>query len=202
MLQIRVSESQYSALLKHISEVEAWGRKLGLTKAAGKDLVIKHTLDSLAALPVLQHFNAQNILDCGSGAGFPGLCLAVCFSQSSFVLAERLQKRAGFLIAASALMGLKNVTVWAQDFNLLPQAFDVCVFRAFTKLNAQTVQPILNKAEILAAYKGRWQEAQKEADDLTAAGCQTQLVKLQPPFQTEERCLLLVSRQPLQTNEL
>lgn len=91
----------------------------------------RHVLDSLRALPGLAHLQSGTVVDIGSGGGFPGVVLAIARPELSFVLVERMAKKARFLGFASHALKLKNVTVANSDAAQLdPGEADVVTARA------------------------------------------------------------------------
>ena len=87
----------------------AWNRVHNLSGATTVEEVEYHVYDSLYPLTFLEEF--ENALDIGTGAGFPGLVLAMARGHTPFTLVEPLQKRAGFLNFVKATVKLGNVTV-------------------------------------------------------------------------------------------
>lgn len=99
----------------------------------------------------------RSAMDIGTGAGFPGLILAMAMPQTAWTLVEPLQKRAGFLQFAKATLGLHNVTVAARRVEQLPQTrFDLITSRAVTDtamlLNLSA--PFRDDDTMLLFYKG------------------------------------------------
>ncbi len=132
----RVPPAAMEVFRAHYKLMLEWNDYAGLTriiepKAAARE----HYADSLAALPSL--FDdlkiAGDVLDVGSGAGFPGLVLAVCDKTRRYFLAERNGKKAAFLNAAKRELSLFNVEVLNLDFSESkrpPGAFSAVVSRA------------------------------------------------------------------------
>jgi 16S rRNA (guanine527-N7)-methyltransferase len=89
----------------------------------------RHVLDSLRAAPVLA--GAVTVCDMGSGAGFPGVPLAVALPETRFVLVEVRRNRADFLEAVAEGLQLGNVEVYPRRIETLRRRFDACTARAF-----------------------------------------------------------------------
>jgi chromosome partitioning protein len=120
-----------SLLLAHIEAVRSEGARLGLVAPGDLErLITRHLADSLLFALVRAPRPGESWVDVGSGAGFPGLPLACCYAETSFVLAEPLRRRAGFLDVQVATLGLTNVTVDQRRAEDLPKDFDVAVARA------------------------------------------------------------------------
>jgi len=181
------------ALLQYIEEIERFNPAYGLVKAADRDeLIVKHILDSLAPLSFLE--DSSFLADVGSGAGFPGIPLAVCLPDVQVTLIERMGRRASFLQNVLALLGLSNCAVEETEMEkAVPGRFDTVTFRAFHPLTPELLKQLfrlLVPGGRLTAYKGRRNKTEAE---LSAAGLgDFQLIPLTVPFLDEERNLALI----------
>ena len=137
------------------------------------DILTKHILDSLAAVPLIKQLMAKaenpakpRIADVGSGGGLPGIPLAIAFPNAHFTLIERMSKRCTFLENCILTLGLKNVEVLNTEAEKAPQkAFDIVVFRAFRPLDEKMTKTLLKlPAEngYIAAYKARMDKINAE----------------------------------------
>tara|TARA_R110002049_G_scaffold20717_32_gene76107 strand:+ start:9366 stop:10004 length:639 start_codon:yes stop_codon:yes gene_type:complete len=117
-----------------LEELERWNRKVNLTaiRAPG-EMVTAHLLDSLVARPLLE---GTRILDVGTGAGFPGLPLAIVEPERTFHLVDSNNKKVMFVQHVAALLALDNVTaVKARTEGYAPgQCFDTVIARAVATL--------------------------------------------------------------------
>lgn len=114
---------------------------MNLTAITEKEEVeIKHFLDSLSIVREGLIENGKKVLDIGTGAGFPGIPLAICFPDVSFTLLDSLNKRIVFLQEVIEKLGLKNVEAVhgrAEEYiriNNLWEKYDLCVSRAVARL--------------------------------------------------------------------
>ena len=127
---IRLSELQTDQLYRHYELLIRWNQRMNLTTVKpGPETVIRHYCESLffaAHIPAAQKVNT--VLDLGSGAGFPGIPLAILMSGWRVVLVESSQRKAVFLRESSRL--LKNVTVQAQRMENFSEGGDWVVSRA------------------------------------------------------------------------
>ena len=119
-----------------------------------EDFALKHFIDSLTLLPYLE--DANSLCDIGSGAGFPGLVLAIMKENISFTLIDSIKKRALFLEKAISTLELKNVRclhMRAEDCNL---EFDIVTARAVAPLKklAKWGLPLVKSGGKLLAMKG------------------------------------------------
>lgn len=110
---IPLQESQLNLMQQHWDLIQAWNQRTNLT-AIKDHLQAAHLLfaDSLVCLPFLV---PGSMLDIGSGAGFPGIPLAIACPNRSVTLMEVRQKKVSFLQNAAARLGLKNLEVLCQD---------------------------------------------------------------------------------------
>ena len=124
-----LSPSQIATMDAHWSLVKAWSRRINLTTiATDVDAAWMHYRDALEALPYLPA--AGQILDIGSGAGFPGIPLAIACPHLRFSLMEPRQKRVSFLRQAIFALSLDNARVLPSRSTDAPSQFDAAVTRA------------------------------------------------------------------------
>jgi 16S rRNA (guanine527-N7)-methyltransferase len=97
----------------HLKLIEDANRQFNLTRITSpRDAAIKHVLDSVVPWRLFE--DARRVLDAGTGAGFPGIPLALVLPQVKFTLSESIQKKARFVEQAVAALELRNVTVSSQ----------------------------------------------------------------------------------------
>jgi 16S rRNA (guanine527-N7)-methyltransferase len=142
---------------EHLNLVMEVNERMNLTRIEEpRQAAIKHVLDSVMPWPrVAPH---KRLLDAGSGAGFPGIPLALVFPEKQFVLAESVGKKARFLEEAVHTLGLNNVTVRPERAEqvLKTERFDAVVLRAVapTKDLLKLLKPVARNAGALILYKG------------------------------------------------
>lgn len=115
------------------------GAVMNLTAIEGEGPVARlHFLDS-AALLNFEDFSGKRVIDVGTGAGFPGLPLAILRPDACFTLLDSQQKRVDFISETSALLGLENVECVAaraeEAATEYREGFDIAVSRAVARLN-------------------------------------------------------------------
>jgi len=185
---------------RYLREVEFWNPTHSLVNAQGADLVVRHLLDCASGGPLLRSELGSSavVADVGSGAGLPGIPLAILMPGDSFVLIERSARRAGFLRNVVAACRLVNTTVCEQQVEHVEERFDGIIFRAFHPLTPElldVLRRILNPDGLIAAYKGSRLrtagEIERLPDDMKA-----ELVPLSVPGLDEERHMLLLRFEP------
>ena len=108
-LGIELTAEQAGQLVRHLDLLDEWGQRMNLTAIRERDQqVTKHVLDSLTVLP---HLRGERIADVGSGAGFPGIPLAVLAPDRHYTLIDSTGKKCRFLEHVRDELGLANVEV-------------------------------------------------------------------------------------------
>jgi 16S rRNA (guanine527-N7)-methyltransferase len=204
-LEIPFSAEQIIKVQIFLEELERWNRRYGLVgRRDAKDrqldrrqLIVRHVLDSLAAWATVKALDQRRqVADVGSGAGFPGIPLAVFLPDSRFTLLEPSAKKAAFLRNAAILANLENVEVAEIRLQEVRRRFDLVVFRAFSPLPRvlPDLQRILEPNGAVIAYKGK---RSRVLEELAASGLDLQrlrIVAVRVPFLAEERHLIVVPK--------
>ncbi|MDH3612801.1 MAG: 16S rRNA (guanine(527)-N(7))-methyltransferase RsmG [Gammaproteobacteria bacterium] len=141
-----------------VKELARWNRRVNLTAIRDPDkMIVGHLLDSLAARPLLR---GSRILDVGTGAGFPGLPLAIVEPERSFVLLDSNNKKVMFVEHIAGLLGLRNVTaVKARTEDFAPgNRFDTVIARAVATLPrlVEIAGHHVGEGGVFVALKGRY----------------------------------------------
>jgi len=127
------------SLLDYVKLLAKWNRVYNLTSVRKpQDMITRHVLDSLVVLP---HIEGPRVLDIGTGAGLPGMVLAIARPEWSLVLLDSSNKKLRFVRQAVAELGLENVEVAhsrIEDYRAEP--FDAVVSRAFSSLQDMLAQ--------------------------------------------------------------
>jgi 16S rRNA (guanine527-N7)-methyltransferase len=149
IMGIALPEQASHQLIDYLGLLAHWNRVVNLTAIRdGDQMLSKHLLDSLAVLP---YIGAGLILDVGSGAGLPGIPLAIAVPQNQFVLIDSNGKKARFLTQAKITLGLDNVEVVNQRVEAYSPIrddhriyFDAVIARAY----ASTTEILQNTAHL------------------------------------------------------
>ena len=131
-LKLSLSEDHQEKLLQFVALIQKWNKTYNLTAIKdAEDIVFKHILDSLTAASFL---HGQNIIDIGSGAGLPGIPLAIACSNKQFLLLDANIKKTRFIQQAIIELNLENIQVSHQRVEqFTPQTrFNTVISRAFT----------------------------------------------------------------------
>ncbi len=147
----------------YMEGIIAWNEKINLTAITDHDdFITKHFVDSVLCYHFDEYINAESVIDVGTGAGFPGIPLAILSEDKQFVLADSLNKRLRVINDVAEQGGIDNIeTVHGRAEELAKngkyrQQFDVCVSRAVANLAvlAEYCLPFIRKGGYLLAYKG------------------------------------------------
>ena len=194
VLGLALAPGQVEALLTLVAELAEWNTRVNLTAIKDPaEVVDKHLLDSLAVLP---HIRGLQVADIGTGAGFPGLPLAVADLDRRYTLVESTGKKAAFVRHAATMLQLPNVdVVLARAESYKPaRPFDSVIARALGSL-ADFIRVAGHLAERdgrLLAMKGKVPD-----DELKAlpAGWKARAVHpIRVPGLDAERCLVELAR--------
>lgn len=134
--EIECSEEQYDKLATLVELLAKWNNALNLTAIREIDkMVVLHILDSAVVSPLISD-KGKNIADVGTGAGFPGLVLAILNPQKHFTLIDSVAKKLSFVRTVMVSLGLKNVTIINDRCENIKveQKFDCILSRAFAPL--------------------------------------------------------------------
>lgn len=193
-LGLTLAPAQRAALATLMAELADWNTRVNLTGITDPaEVVDKHLLDSLAVLPWLK---GHSVADVGSGAGFPGLPLAVADPERRYTLIESTGKKVKFLRHAIERLELPNVDVLHGRAEALKpsQAFDSVISRALGPLS-----DFVRVAGHLAGRRGRLlaMKGKAPAEELKALPPGWKALAVHPvrvPGLDAERCLVELAR--------
>ena len=170
-------ESLVSRLAQYLKLLEKWNQKINLVASTDiGSMVGRHVLDSLSIHPYL---SGNIVVDAGSGAGLPGIPLAIFDTDKEFILVDSNGKKTRFLFQVKTELGLSNVTVenCRVEHYESSRQIDMVISRAFSSLEELVVKTrhLLssgrNKPCKLLAMKGRYPKEEITAlpDDVTVS---------------------------------
>ncbi|MGC3975426.1 MAG: 16S rRNA (guanine(527)-N(7))-methyltransferase RsmG [Nitrospira sp.] len=111
-LAIHLDDSCLPLFLSYLSELKKWNRAINLTAIDDdQEILMKHFVDSIAGIKVIDNADKNEVLDVGTGAGFPGLPLKFMLPQMELELLEPSEKKGSFLRYVIGSLGLQHVTV-------------------------------------------------------------------------------------------
>ena len=149
-LQLSLGSDQRAQLIDYVALLLKWNTAYNLTAVREEaDMVTRHLLDSLAIAPFLA---GQRVLDVGTGAGLPGVPMAILFPQREFHLLDSNGKKTRFLFQVKTALCLDNMVVHqarVQSFRVV-EPFDAVLSRAFASL-----QDMMHGCRHLVAPEGR-----------------------------------------------
>lgn len=193
-LGVTLSAADAQKLFVLLDELSLWNQSYNLTAITDPGAMITHHL--LDSLSIQADLHGQNIADVGTGAGFPGLPLALANPSCRFTLIDSSAKKIRFVVHAAEKMGLTNVeAVHARSESFTPkEPFDTVVARAFAPLPrlAELVAPMCTPATRVLAMKGRWPEAELAA--LPPPWKVSASRELKVPGLDAARCLIVLTR--------
>lgn len=186
-LKLSLPEKFAQQILRYMELLIQWNQTYNLTAITNpQQVMIKHIFDSLAVLPYLE---GQTVIDVGTGAGFPGIPLALADPSRSWCLLDSLGKRTEFLIYVKTQLGLTNleiVTARVEKYHPT-KLFDMAITRAFSSIPSM-LQKCRHLSRILYAMKAHL--TQEEL--LSLANYAHEQIPLKIPFLEQHRCLVRI----------
>lgn len=197
-LQLDLGDHQVGQLLDYLDLIAKWTKVYNLTAVRDPaEMMTHHLLDSLAAIaPLRRHLQqaglgqGARLLDVGSGAGLPGVVIAVCCPAVAVTCVDTVAKKAAFIKQAALALKLPNLTGLHARVETITQPFDVICSRAFASLAdfTQWSAAALAPQGVWMAMKGK-----HPADEIAALPTTAEVFhveQLAVPGLAAERCLL------------
>ena len=200
-LGLRLSDAQVRQLLDYQSLIGKWNKVYNLTAVRDPaEMLTHHLLDSLAAaLPLQKQLQSRglataSLLDVGSGAGLPGVVLAICCPGLAVTCVDTVGKKAAFIKQAALALGLSNLTGLHARVESITQSFDVICSRAFASLADFTSwsQAALAPGGVWMALKGK-----HPAEELALLPPDVAVFHVEPlavPGLDAERCIIWLQK--------
>ena len=197
-LQLDLSDAQVGQLLDYQELIGKWTKVYNLTAVRDPaEMLTHHLLDSLAAVLPLQRYlkkagleQGAKLLDVGSGAGLPGVVIAICCPTVAVTCVDTVAKKAAFIKQAALALKLPNLSGLHARVENITTPFDVICSRAFASLVDFT-----NWSTDALAPEGSWMamKGKHPADEIAAlsAGAEVfHVEQLQVPGLNAERCIV------------
>lgn len=162
-LNIPFDNSVIEMFVQYMDGILEWNKKINLTAITDREeFISKHFVDSVLSYNFREYIDADSIIDIGTGAGFPGIPLAIVSPDKKFVLADSLNKRLKVINELASKIGIDNIeTVHGRAEELARnkkyrEAFDLCISRAVANLAVlcEYCLPFIKVGGHLLAYKG------------------------------------------------
>jgi 16S rRNA (guanine527-N7)-methyltransferase len=191
-MDLKLTDQVIDQLMTYLNLVEKWNRVYNLTAIRERDEMIKlHFLDSLS---ILNHVQVTKLLDVGSGAGFPGILLAITKPELKVTVMDSVNKKTTFMQQVKSELSLKNLDVVngrVEDYQPTT-LFDAVTSRAFSNLKnmMSLTQHTLQKEGVWLAMKSKDVREELEAFEKN----QYTLIPLEVPFINAERYLVILKK--------
>lgn len=193
---LAIKEGDIDRLCAYIGLLDKWNQAYSLTAVRDtQQMVTRHLLDSLSVTPYLQ---GSRVIDVGSGAGLPGIPLAITQADKHFVLLDSQLKKTRFLTQAATELGLQNVDVVRERVEQYSptQPFDTVISRAFS-----SVREFIRSAGHLCVPTGRLlamkgAEAEVHPNEIIYDFKVTAIETLIIPQLNAKRQLVCIEREP------
>ncbi|MCI5722214.1 MAG: 16S rRNA (guanine(527)-N(7))-methyltransferase RsmG [Firmicutes bacterium] len=162
-LNIPFDNSVIEMFEQYMDGILEWNKKINLTAITDREeFISKHFVDSVLSYNFREYIDADSIIDIGTGAGFPGIPLAIVSPDKKFVLADSLNKRLKVINELASKIGIDNIeTVHGRAEELARnkkyrEAFALCISRAVANLAVlcEYCLPFIKVGGHLLAYKG------------------------------------------------
>jgi 16S rRNA (guanine527-N7)-methyltransferase len=193
-LGVNLSQADAGRLIHLLDELERWNQTYNLTAIRQREAMLTHHL--LDSLSIHSDLQGTSVADVGTGAGFPGLPLAVVNPQRRFTLIDSNGKKIRFVEHAARELSLDNVEAihGRVEAMKVAQPFDTVVSRAFAQLPdiVNNVAPLCGPGTKILAMKGKWPQA--EIDALPAGWLERGSHELTVPGLDEARCVVVLTR--------
>ena len=163
VLGSNLTQQQVRAFQTYSAMLVEWNQKVNLTAITDREQIeTKHFLDSISTIPIIREFSAKELIDIGTGAGFPGIPIKILLPDLNVILVESVGKKADFcreVIARLGLQGIQVVMGRAEELGQDPsfrERFNVGIARAVAQLDtlAEYLLPFIQLGGRMLALKG------------------------------------------------
>jgi 16S rRNA (guanine527-N7)-methyltransferase len=199
-LGLDLDDAQRGKLLTYLDLISKWNKVYNLTAVrAPEEMLVQHLFDSLAVVgPLRRHTagRAVRLLDVGSGAGLPGVVIAVCCPEIRVDCVDTVGKKAAFIQQTAAQLQLTNLRGVHDRVEQLTQPYEVVSSRAFASL-----PDFVSWSGHVLAAEGAWMamKGKEPAAEISELPPETEVFhveQLQVPELAAERCIVWMRRRP------
>ena len=206
LFNVHITGRQVISLIAYEKELIEWNQKFNLTAIRDVESIrVKHFLDSFSCVLAWQGTPPHNLIDVGTGAGFPGIVLKILYPNMKLTLVESVGKKAMFCQHIVSVLGLEQVNVIqarAEDLGQKPnhrEKYDWAVARAVANLSvlSEYLLPLVERNGMMLAQKGESgpAEAQSAEQALKILGGKLkQLIPVNLPGVADDRYLVVVDK--------
>jgi len=197
-LSLDLSDAQVSQCLDYLELIQKWNKVYNLTAVRDPaEMLTHHLLDSLTAIaPLRLHTQGRaiNLLDVGSGAGLPGIVIAICCPEIKVTCVDAVSKKAAFVQQAALTFKLPNLRGLHARVESLIQPYDVVCSRAFAALSdfANWSRSALAAEGVWLAMKGKIPT--EEIANLAGTAEVFHVEQLRVPALEAQRCIVWMRR--------
>ncbi|HEX9059850.1 MAG TPA: 16S rRNA (guanine(527)-N(7))-methyltransferase RsmG [Clostridia bacterium] len=200
---VNISDTVVDKFFLYKDLLKSWNEKMNLTAIEeDNDIIIKHFIDSLSIIPYVKE--SENLVDIGTGAGFPGIPLKIVSDELKVTLLDSLSKRVGFLnevVSSLSLSDIRAVHGRAEDYGVrkdFREAFDTVVARAVASLPVliEYCLPFVKVGGVFIAMKGSSSnEAEISGKALLELGGEIEKVyEILLPFSDMKRNIIIIRK--------
>ncbi len=194
-------------LSRYIEAIEEWNPAYSLVGATGEELVVKHILDSLSPLAIIRRLliracqpgtdeiETPHLVDLGTGAGLPGIPLAIAIPEASVTLLDRMTRRIRFLESMKSGLPLDNVEIIEEQVERAKGSYDLVTFRAFRPFERKLFKRVFAVCAtdgFVVAYKGKADKARAELESIEGLYSSAEILPVKVPFLDDERCVVIM----------
>ncbi|WNY65651.1 16S rRNA (guanine(527)-N(7))-methyltransferase RsmG [Borreliella andersonii] len=152
-----------------------------------------HVIDSLLGLSTVKEVNPSGVLDVGSGAGFPGIILAIFDTSRKYYLLERSKKKSTFLKMIKLELDLENVKILEYEIEREKRKYEFITIRAFRSMNeyALILKNLLKSGGLIMAYKGKFDRINLEVNQIKNLFSKIEVKSLNSKLRVDRNLVLL-----------
>lgn len=188
--------------IQYIKQLITWNKAYNLTALkTEQDILVQHLFDCLSIIPVIRSkwpIGNKHIIDIGSGAGLPGIVIAICQPQWQVTCIDAVGKKTAFIKQCKGILNLSNLdAVHGRIEKITNLKADLIISRAFASLTdfVNLAEMHINKEGQFLAMKGQYPKDEINHLESDTKWQLKENINLDVPFMQAKRCLLVLDRQ-------